>query len=63
MPDITWDEPFCGEAANCFRLGIDTDGNAYVAVNGVEDHYITDSRDALRRMILDIKGGKADHLL
>jgi DNA invertase Pin-like site-specific DNA recombinase len=24
---------------------------------------LTDSRDALRRMILDIKAGKADHLL
>ncbi|WP_211363002.1 hypothetical protein [Streptomyces phaeoluteigriseus] len=28
-----------------------------------EDAYLTDSRDALRIMILDIKAGKADHLL
>jgi hypothetical protein len=34
MPSITWGAPFCGE------------GNAYIAVNGREDHYLTDSADA-----------------
>ncbi|MFI6472288.1 hypothetical protein ACIBL5_18800 [Streptomyces sp. NPDC050516] len=63
MPEIDWEEPYCGEGANCFRLGVDGDGNAYIAVAGQEDRYLTDSRDALRNLIRDIKAGKADHLL
>ncbi|MGR8008569.1 hypothetical protein [Streptomyces hypolithicus] len=63
MPDIAWQEPFCGEGASCFRLGTDTEGNGYIAVLGQEGHYLTDSHEALRNMIRDIKAGKADHLL
>ncbi|MFE2061885.1 hypothetical protein ACFXDH_05700 [Streptomyces sp. NPDC059467] len=63
MPDITWEEPFCGEGANCFRLGTDPQGSAYIAVAGQEDDYLTDTREALRTLIRDIKAGKADHLL
>ncbi|WP_406104345.1 hypothetical protein OG698_19445 [Streptomyces sp. NBC_01003] len=63
MPDITWEEPFCGEGASCFRLGTDPDGGAYITVTGDEETYLTDSREALRALILDIKAGKADHLL
>ncbi|MGP2437983.1 hypothetical protein [Streptomyces sp. JW3] len=60
---IAWEDPFCGEGNNCFRIGTDPEGNAYIAIAGAEGEYLTDSRDALRRMILDIKAGKADHLL
>ncbi|MFE9172790.1 hypothetical protein OIE49_03485 [Streptomyces sp. NBC_01788] len=63
MPDISWEAPFCQDASNCFRLGTDADGNGYIAVNGQEDHYLTDSLEALRTLITDIKAGKADHLL
>jgi hypothetical protein len=63
MPTIAWEPPFCGEGNNCFRLGTDAEGNAYIAVNGQEDHYLTDSAEALRALIADIKAGKADHLL
>ncbi|MFF3744421.1 hypothetical protein [Streptomyces kronopolitis] len=63
MRDISWEEPYCGEGNNCFRLGTDGDGNAYIAVAGAEDAYVTDSRDALRTLIREIKAGKADHLL
>jgi hypothetical protein len=63
MADITWEAPFCGEGNNCFRLGTDAEGNGYIAVNGQEDHYLTDSAEALRALIADIKAGKADHLL
>ncbi|MET9220410.1 MULTISPECIES: hypothetical protein [unclassified Streptomyces] len=63
MPDITWEAPFCGEGSSCFRLGTDADGNGYIAVNGREDEYLTDTREALRTLITDIKAGKADHLL
>ncbi|MFF4019254.1 hypothetical protein [Streptomyces sp. NPDC001843] len=63
MPEIEWEEPFCGEGNSCFRIGTDQAGNAYVAVRGQEDRFIVDSRDALRVMIRDIKAGKADHLL
>lgn len=63
MPDIKWDEPFCQDSGNCFRLGTDTDGNAYIAVNGQEDRYITDTSEALRTLIREIKAGRADHLL
>lgn len=63
MTDIKWEDPFCGEGNSCFRLGTDTHGNAYITVTGAEDTYITDSREALRTMIRDIKAGKADHLL
>lgn len=63
MPHITWEAPFCGEGNNCFRLGTDADGNGYIAVDGQEERYLTDSIDALRTLIRDIKAGKADHLL
>ncbi|MGW8551546.1 hypothetical protein [Streptomyces tubercidicus] len=63
MQNINWEEPYCGEGNNCFRLGTDEDGNAYVAVAGAEDAYVTDTREALRTLIRDIKAGKADHLL
>ncbi|MGW0080658.1 hypothetical protein [Streptomyces sp. NPDC003393] len=63
MSTVTWEDPFCGEGANCFRIGTDTEGNAYIAVAGQEDRPLTDSRDALRALIQEIKAGKADHLL
>jgi hypothetical protein len=63
MPVITWEAPFCAEGNSCFRLGTDDEGNAYVAVSGQEDRYITDHIEALRTFIRDIKAGKADHLL
>ncbi|MGK5546835.1 hypothetical protein ACSNOH_19200 [Streptomyces sp. URMC 127] len=63
MPYIHWEEPFCGDGNACFRVGTDAAGNAYIAVNGAEDQYVTDTRDALRALIRDIKAGKADHLL
>lgn len=63
MPDITWEEPFCAEGNNCFRIGTDAHGNAHIAVNGHEDTPLTDSLDALRALITAIKAGKADHLL
>ncbi|MBT2506108.1 hypothetical protein J7I98_09400 [Streptomyces sp. ISL-98] len=63
MSEIHWDEPFCGEGNSCFRLGIDGQGNGYIAILGEEDRYLTDSHEALRNMIRDIKAGKADHLL
>ncbi|MDJ0466546.1 hypothetical protein [Streptomyces sp. H27-C3] len=63
MSEIHWDKPFCGEGNSCFRIGTDAEGNSYIAVNGQEDRYLTDSHDALRVMIRDIKAGKADHLL
>ncbi|MDT0343508.1 hypothetical protein [Streptomyces litchfieldiae] len=63
MPEIIWEEPFCGEGNNCFRIGTDADGNAYIAVAGQEDTYLTDTAAALRNLIREIKAGKADHLL
>ncbi|MCC3771711.1 hypothetical protein [Streptomyces sp. UNOC14_S4] len=63
MSHITWEDAFCGEAANCFRIGIDSLGNAYIAVSGAEEYYVTDTRDALRALIRDIKAGRVDHLL
>ncbi|MFI6583517.1 hypothetical protein [Embleya sp. NPDC050493] len=63
MPEVSWEAPFCGEGNNCFRLGTDDDGNAYIAVSGKEEHYVTDSIEALRTLIRDVKAGKADHLL
>ncbi|MGX1851475.1 hypothetical protein [Streptomyces sp. NPDC055299] len=63
MRDISWEEPFCAEGSACFRLGTDGDGNAYIAVAGAEDAYVTDSRVALCTLIREIKAGKADHLL
>ncbi|MFF5537096.1 hypothetical protein ACFY71_32320 [Streptomyces cinerochromogenes] len=63
MTDINWEEPFCGEGANCFRIGTDPEGNAYIAVAGQEDRPLTDSREALRALIHAIKAGEVDHLL
>jgi hypothetical protein len=63
VSDISWEDPFCGEGNNCFRIGTDADGNGYIAVAGQEDRFLTDSLDALRTLITDIKVGKADHLL
>lgn len=63
MSQIFWEEPFCAEGNNCFRIGTDAEGMAYIAVAGQEDNYLTDSREALRALIVEIKAGKADHLL
>ncbi|GAA4015128.1 hypothetical protein GCM10022384_68520 [Streptomyces marokkonensis] len=63
MTGIEWEEPFCGEGNNCFRLGTDAEGKAYIAVAGQENSYLVDSREALRALIAEIKAGKADHLL
>ena len=63
MNDITWEDSYCAEGANCFRIGTDTTGNAYIAVTGQEDTPLTDTHEALRTLILEIKAGKADHLL
>ncbi|MEW2390301.1 hypothetical protein AB0933_18315 [Streptomyces venezuelae] len=63
MTGINWEDPFCGEGNNCFRIGTDELGNAYIAVTGQEDTPLTDTTEALRTLILDIKAGKADHLL
>ncbi|MFB7090901.1 hypothetical protein [Streptomyces sp. NPDC056296] len=63
MRDIRWEEPFCAEGNNCFRIGIDDAGHAYIAVAGHEDRPLTDSHAALRSLILEIKAGKVDHLL
>ncbi|CAL9594180.1 hypothetical protein [Streptomyces sp. enrichment culture] len=63
MSRISWEDPFCQDASNCFRLGTDADGNGYIAVRGQEERYLTDSLEALRTLINDIKAGKADHLL
>ncbi|MEU9358311.1 hypothetical protein AB0M10_30895 [Streptomyces sp. NPDC051840] len=63
MTEVDWEEPFCGEGNNCFRLGTDAEGRAFIAVFGQEDRYLTDRREALQQMIRDIKAGKADHLL
>ncbi|MCX4636515.1 hypothetical protein OG301_24640 [Streptomyces platensis] len=63
MAEISWEDPFCAEGNNCFRIGTDDQGNAYIAVAGAEEAYVSDSRAALRALIVDIKAGKADHLL
>ncbi|MFJ2110912.1 MULTISPECIES: hypothetical protein [unclassified Streptomyces] len=63
MTEITWEAPFCGEGNNCFRIGTDATGNAYISIAGQEDTYLTDTREALATLIRDIKAGKADHLL
>ncbi|MFF7473599.1 hypothetical protein [Streptomyces sp. NPDC008092] len=57
------EEPFCGEGADCFRLGTGPQGNPYQAVAGQEHTYLTDTREALRALIRNIKAGRADHLL
>ncbi|AWT45562.1 MULTISPECIES: hypothetical protein [Streptomyces] len=63
MADITWEDPFCAEGNNCFRIGTDPTGNAYIAVAGQEEHPLVDSREALRALIRAVKAGEADHLL
>ncbi|MFE0580800.1 MULTISPECIES: hypothetical protein [unclassified Streptomyces] len=63
MPDIRWEAPYCGEGNACYRIGVDGDGNSYIAVAGQEDRPLTDSRAALQALIRDIKAGRADHLL
>jgi hypothetical protein len=63
MAPVSWEEPFCGEGASCFRIGTDSDGNAYLAVAGDEANAIRDSREALAALIREVKAGKADHLL
>ncbi|WP_326796847.1 hypothetical protein OG946_16440 [Streptomyces sp. NBC_01808] len=60
---IDWEDPFCAEGNSCFRIGTDAEGNAHIAVAGREEHRVTDSVEALRTLIRDIKAGKADHLL
>ncbi|MFE9908130.1 hypothetical protein [Streptomyces clavifer] len=63
MPNVDWEEPFCGEGASCYRVGTDDQGNSYIALAGAEDTFLTDTQEALQQMIRDIKASKADHLL
>jgi hypothetical protein len=63
MSQVEWEVPFCAEGNNCFRIGTDSDGNAYLAVAGHEANALRDSREALTALIREIKAGKADHLL
>ncbi|MEU9180232.1 hypothetical protein AB0C90_25935 [Streptomyces sp. NPDC048550] len=63
MTHITWEEPYCGEGNNCYRIGVDGEGGSYIAVAGQEAAHLSDTADALRQLIRDIKAGKADHLL
>ncbi|MFF9406787.1 hypothetical protein ACF1B0_14880 [Streptomyces anandii] len=63
MAEIDWEEPFCGEGNNCFRIGTDAEGNAYIAVAGQEDAPLVDTGEALRALIREIKAGRVDHLL
>ncbi|MGC5343877.1 hypothetical protein ACPXCE_22260 [Streptomyces sp. DT24] len=63
MTEINWEDAFCGEGNNCFRIGTDGKGMAYIALAGREDTYLADTREALNALIRDIKAGKADHLL
>ncbi|MFF8915426.1 hypothetical protein ACF08M_19410 [Streptomyces sp. NPDC015032] len=63
MSEINWEDPYCGEGNNCFRLGTDAEGSGFIAVHGQEDRYLTDNREALQQLIRDIKADKADHLL
>ncbi|MFE2168679.1 hypothetical protein ACFXB3_27040 [Streptomyces sp. NPDC059447] len=60
--EITWEEAFCSEGANCFRFGRDTEGKAYIGTTESAT-YVTDSIDALRALISAVKAGAADHLL
>lgn len=62
MTDIVWSESYCTEAVNCFRFGIDDEGNAYIG-RADTGEYISDSREALRALIRAVKNGEADHLL
>ncbi|GGP35338.1 hypothetical protein [Streptomyces sindenensis] len=63
MRGINWEDAFCGEGNSCYRIGTDEQGNSYIARQGEEQAYLTDSREALQQLIRDIKAGKADHLL
>ncbi|MFD3655097.1 hypothetical protein [Streptomyces sp. NPDC058620] len=63
MRAINWEDSFCGEGNSCYRLGTDEHGNSYIAKQGEEGFYLSDTREALQQMIRDIKAGKADHLL
>lgn len=59
---IAWDEAFCSEGANCFRFGLDAEGQAYIGTTE-SAAYVTDSIEALRALISAVKAGAADHLL
>ncbi|MFJ8850034.1 hypothetical protein [Streptomyces sp. NPDC102437] len=63
MPDVNWEGAYCGDGNSCHRVGTDEAGKSYISVSGVEEHFLTDSREALQQMIRDNKAGKADHLL
>lgn len=63
MTDISWDEAFCSEGANCFRFGLDSDGRAYIGSTTDSGAYVSDSVEALQALISAVKSGAADHLL
>ncbi|WP_329125901.1 hypothetical protein [Streptomyces sp. NBC_01465] len=62
MTDISWDDAFCSEGANCFRFGVDGEGKAYIGTTETGE-YVADSMEALRALISAVKAGAADHLL
>ncbi|MCX4965975.1 hypothetical protein OHA98_14215 [Streptomyces sp. NBC_00654] len=63
MTEISWDEAFCSEGANCFRFGRDDQGRAYIGSTTDTGTYISDSMEAMHALIAAVKSGAADHLL
>ncbi|MER7696830.1 hypothetical protein [Streptomyces sp. NPDC096095] len=61
MPDIMREGPYYAESSNCF--GIDAYENACLAVAWQAETCLTNTREAMRTLIQNVKVGKADHLL
>ncbi|MCX2926715.1 hypothetical protein [Streptomyces sp. NEAU-W12] len=61
--DVVREEPFCAEGPACFRPRCRSGRQRLRHHSRLRRRHLTDSRDALRRMILDITAGRAGHLL
>ncbi|GHF74709.1 hypothetical protein GCM10010218_64710 [Streptomyces mashuensis] len=64
MPDIDWQEPFCGGGGNaCLQLGQAPDGTLILRETVRPDELITTTPESLRNLVEAAKRGELDHLL
>lgn len=63
MPEIQWQEPFCGNSGNaCIQIGHTADGTPILRETARPHELLVITRDGLRNFIEAAKRGDLDHL-
>ncbi|WP_156726826.1 DUF397 domain-containing protein [Streptomyces apocyni] len=64
MPEIDWQEPFCGgDGGNaCLQLGFTADGTPHLRETANPEEVITTTRDGLRHLVAAARRGDLPHI-